>query len=76
MHALEEFQVTLTFCYTPEDAGLEPHYTSPPRQIAEFADFCAQMVRRYAPGHERWAPPPLLGNGRPRRGRILMAEPI
>ncbi len=47
MAALDEFQVTVTFCFTPEDRGVEPHYSSPPRQVEEFADFCAQMVRRY-----------------------------
>jgi beta-xylosidase len=50
MAALEPFDVTATFCFTPEHKGLEPHYTSPPKDPREFADFCAQMVRRYAPG--------------------------
>jgi len=48
MRALEPFDVTLTFCFTPEAAGLRPHYTSPPKRSEEFADFCAAMVRRYA----------------------------
>jgi beta-xylosidase len=48
MHALEEFDVTLTFCFTPESRGILPHYTSPPQCVAEFAEFCVQMVRRYA----------------------------
>jgi len=51
MRALEEFAVTVTFCFTPESRGLRPHHTSPPRDAREFADFCAQMTRRYAPGH-------------------------
>jgi beta-xylosidase len=50
MAALEEFQVTVTFCFTPEHKGISPHYTSPPVNPAEFADFCAAMVRRYVPG--------------------------
>jgi beta-xylosidase len=50
MRALEEFQVNATFCFTPEHLGIEAHHTSPPRDIERFADFCAQMVRRYAPG--------------------------
>jgi hypothetical protein len=25
-----------------------PNHTSPPRDIREFADFCARMTRRYA----------------------------
>jgi beta-xylosidase len=48
MAALEEFQVTVTFCFTPESRGIVPHHTSPPAEPAEFADFCAAMVRRYA----------------------------
>jgi beta-xylosidase len=48
MLALDEFDVTLTFCFTPESRGIAPHHTSPPREIEEFADFCAEMTRRYA----------------------------
>jgi beta-xylosidase len=45
--ALEPFDTTVTFCFTPEHAGLAPHHTSPPRHPEEFAEFCARMVRRY-----------------------------
>ena len=32
-------------------APLEPpHHTSPPQAAEEYANFCANMVRRYAPG--------------------------
>lgn len=48
MKALEPFNVTLTFCFTPESKGINPHHTSAPRNIEEYADFCARMVRRYA----------------------------
>ncbi len=48
--ALEPFQVTVTFCFTPEHLGIEPHHTSAPRDPALFADFCATMVRRYVGG--------------------------
>ena len=47
MAALEEFDVTLTFCFTPEHRGVVPHYTSPPQVNEEFAEFCAAMTRRY-----------------------------
>jgi beta-xylosidase len=47
MHALEEFRLTVTFCFTPEHRGVQPHHTSPPREPEEFADFCARMTRRY-----------------------------
>jgi beta-xylosidase len=48
MRALEPFDVTVTFCYTPESEGIRPHHTSPPREPRAFADFCAAQVRRYA----------------------------
>jgi len=48
MKAIEGFDVTLTFCFTPEHRGLAPHHTSPPQAPEEFADFCARMTRRYA----------------------------
>ncbi|HJT89759.1 MAG TPA: hypothetical protein VJ732_17940 [Bryobacteraceae bacterium] len=47
MKALEPFETTLTFCFTPEHCGLAPNHTSPPADILEFADFCARMTRRY-----------------------------
>jgi beta-xylosidase len=48
MRTLEDFDVTLTFCFTPESCGRKPHHTSPPRDVDEFAAFCAAMTRRYA----------------------------
>jgi beta-xylosidase len=50
MEALEDFQVTVTFCFTPECCGRLPHHTSPPQRIEEYAEFCAAMVRRFAHG--------------------------
>ena len=47
MEALAEFDVTLTFCFTPEHRGVQPHHTSPPLAIDEYAEFCARMVKRY-----------------------------
>ncbi len=49
MEALAEFETTVTFCFTPEHRGLEAHHSSPPHAPEEFAEFCAAMVRRYAP---------------------------
>jgi beta-xylosidase len=65
MEALEDFRVTLTFCFTPEAHGVEPHYTSPPRELDEFAGFCARMTRRYAPeaGRRAAVTPSLNGQG-------------
>jgi beta-xylosidase len=48
MRALEPFDVTVTYCFTPEHLGERPHHTSAPRQPEPFADFCARMTRRYA----------------------------
>ena len=48
MKALEPFDVTLTYCFTPGSRGVRDHYTSPPQVVEEFADFCAQMTQRYA----------------------------
>ncbi|WP_099901034.1 glycosyl hydrolase, partial [Methylobacterium frigidaeris] len=31
MEALAEFDVTVTFCFTPEHRGIAPHHTSPPQ---------------------------------------------
>ncbi|HEX8312145.1 MAG TPA: hypothetical protein VF614_12555 [Chthoniobacteraceae bacterium] len=62
MLALEEFEVTVTFCFTPEHRGIEPHHTSPPQEIAEFAEFCSRMVRRYAPGQTLSKPPAALNH--------------
>ena len=50
MRALERYDVTVTYCFTPESAGVKPHHTSPPRHPEEFAEFCGQMTRRYASG--------------------------
>ncbi len=48
MRALEAFDVTVTFCFTPEHRGTWAHYTASPQEPAEFAEFCAAMLRRYA----------------------------
>ncbi|MDQ3032160.1 MAG: glycosyl hydrolase [Myxococcota bacterium] len=48
MKALEGFSVTATFCFTPGSRGQRDDHTSPPQDPAEFAEFCARMVRRYA----------------------------
>jgi beta-xylosidase len=49
MEALSEFDVTVTFCFTPEHRGLAPHHTSPPQVAEEFGQFCFEMIERYAP---------------------------
>jgi beta-xylosidase len=48
MKMLDNFDVTVTFCFTPEHCGILPNHTSPPKDTSQFADFCARMIRRYA----------------------------
>jgi beta-xylosidase len=55
MAALADFDVTITFCFTPEHRGIVPHHTSAPMVKEEFAEFCAAMIRRYAPARAKSA---------------------
>jgi beta-xylosidase len=48
MRALEPFETTVTYCFTPEHLGIAPNHTSPPKDVDAFAEFCARMTRRYA----------------------------
>jgi beta-xylosidase len=57
MDALAEFDVTVTFCFTPEHRGIAPHHTSAPLVAGEFADFCASMIDRYCPSGSSKASP-------------------
>lgn len=47
MDALADFDVMATLCFTPESRGRQPHHTSIPQHLEEYADFAAQMVERY-----------------------------
>jgi beta-xylosidase len=58
MRALEPFELTVTFCFTPEHRGLAPHHTSPPLVDEEFAEFCVRMLRRYWRAGAGFAPSP------------------
>ena len=49
MEVLAPFRVALTLCFTPAHLGLEAHHTSPPIDNAQFAEFAAWAVARYAP---------------------------
>jgi len=60
MQAIEEFSTTLTLCFTPEHLGMVPHYSSPPKNCEDFADFAARMVARYAPRQSNRTAAPLL----------------
>ena len=64
MEALADFEVTVTFCFTPEHLGMAPHHTSPAKDPQAFADFCAWMIDRYASAGQRpaVAAPKLLAN--------------
>ncbi len=60
MEALADFDVTVTFCFTPEHRGIAPHHTSAPQVKEEFAEFCASMIRRYAPSSQPAQPNKIL----------------
>lgn len=49
MSGLQEFATTMTLCFTPEHLGVQPHYTSPPKDPKDFADFTRWAVSRYSP---------------------------
>jgi beta-xylosidase len=51
MRAIEEFDTTVTLCFTPPSIGKRPHHTSPPVDLGEFAYFASQVVERYALNH-------------------------
>jgi beta-xylosidase len=55
MKTLDEFDTTLTLCFTPEHLGISPHYTSPPKDARDFAEFAVWAVSRYAPSQLRRA---------------------
>jgi len=61
MKALEDFNVTVTFCFTPEHRGIAPHHTSAPLVPEEFAEFCARMIERYAPASSNIVTEPVPG---------------
>jgi beta-xylosidase len=48
MEALRDFDLTITLCFTPPSRGKRPCCSSPPIDPAEFAEFAAQVVARYA----------------------------
>lgn len=50
MEMLEPFRVAVTLCFTPAHLGVEPHHTSPPRDLNQFAEFAAWAAERYARG--------------------------
>ena len=55
MEALDEFDVTVTFCFTPEHRGIDAAPHQPAAGSAQFAEFCGAMIRRYAPRGARSA---------------------
>jgi beta-xylosidase len=45
--ALEEFELTVTLCFTPEALGRRPNHTSPPVELEGFAEFATEVTERY-----------------------------
>ena len=49
MEALADFDVTVTFCFTPEHRGIEPHHTSAAAGRPRSSPSSARaMVARYS----------------------------
>lgn len=48
MNMLQEFDLTITLCFTPPSRGVVPSITSPPKAPQEFADFTKEVLMRYA----------------------------
>jgi len=44
MQALDDFDVTVAYCFTPGSRGVRDHYTSLPRVVEELAESCAEMT--------------------------------
>ena len=63
MQAIANFEVTLTFCFTPEHLGVRPHHTSCPQRLEDYAEFCARMVQRYAPASTALLTPVAVPSG-------------
>jgi beta-xylosidase len=57
MEVLADFDTTVTLCFTPPSRGRRPCHTSPPQDIAEFAEFAAQIMERYVPDRRQRAHP-------------------
>jgi len=55
MEALADFDVMATLCFTPEARGRQPHHTSVPQRLEEYADFAQTMVERYVLPERRGA---------------------
>jgi beta-xylosidase len=45
--ALEEFDTTVTLCFTPPSRGQRSCHTSPPIDLEEFSQFVREVVERY-----------------------------
>jgi beta-xylosidase len=48
MKAIEEFDTTITLCFTPPSRGKAPSHMSPPLDPREFGYFTKEVVERYA----------------------------
>lgn len=62
MAALEEFDTTITLCFTPPSLGKAPDCTSPPVDASEFAKFASAVAERYVDDRyrKRTLAPPVM----------------
>ena len=59
MEALADFDVTVTFCFTPEHLGLAPHHTSPAARSAGLRRLLRLDDRALRAGQRRAALSPM-----------------
>ncbi len=52
MRAIEEFEATVTLCFTPPSKGKKACHTSPPVDPSEFRQFALEVVNRYVLNNE------------------------
>ncbi len=74
MASLDGFETTMTLCFTPEHMGVVPHYTSPPKNAQDFADFTAWAVSRYASKQGRSELQSGIPHARTRDGVVIGAS--
>ncbi len=67
MRSLDEFATTVTFCFTPESLGIQPHHTSAPVTSSCSPQFCARHDQPLRAAH-----PPAFRRALPERPGALV----
>jgi beta-xylosidase len=54
MNLLNDFDTTITLCFTPPSCGRVASITSPPKDVFAFADFARVVTQRYVVGNKNF----------------------